>query len=279
MSEKLSYPFNPSEYEKKEANVSTEIPIKSGNTQAKISPEKGSLVTSFKVDGKDVLFVDNESFADPRNVKYKMGIPILFPYAGPRGEAPQHGGAREVPWVWKDRTENSATVSLDFETLPDEMKEELKDKDLYGKDFNYYVEAKITVGEGLLGYDLSFKNKSKTPKPFAPGLHPYFAVDHKRIDEMKTNLNADLLKRGPKSIIVDRPEGDVWFTLPDGRKVTISSSPEFKKIVIWSEKQDSDYICIEPFVTDPKNKEEEIVLNPGEEKQLSVEFKVEQKGE
>ena len=79
-----------------------EITIRSNNTEAKVAPERGGLVTNFSVNGTEIFYLDRATFTDlDENVR--GGIPILFPNAGPLKEnglysLPQHGFARRMPW-------------------------------------------------------------------------------------------------------------------------------------------------------------------------------------
>jgi len=311
LSEKLEYPIAPSKIERSEAMTPTDIRIKSGNTEAVISPEMGGLVSVFSIDGENILYENSEAYNDPNQRKIKAGIPVLFPYAGPRKGGIQHGGAREVPvWTWETSTENSVTLSLDSDHIKDiklpsmvkgekvgefdgtitvkkiidgEEKTETQDivgklEELYGLGYRFDFEMKITVSEGSLRYDFKIKNLSGKDMPFAPGLHPYFKVDHTKRSEIKTNLeNFDLASSlNDNTQVAERPnDGRVFVTLPDETKIEIDSSPEFKKFVGYAETDESDYICIEPFVARPSSPEkDEIMIKYEETKELFVEFRV-----
>lgn len=314
MSERTEYPIKPTPIERSEAMTPTEVRIRSGNTEVVLSPDKGGFVSEFSVNGENILYEDEGGYNNPNNMKLKGGIPVLFPYAGPREsstiwhdekkdweivEPIQHGGAREVPvWALIDSTEDSVIVSLDSENiknlkLPSMVRGEtvgqFEGKDaggndiietlekLYGEGYRFYLEIKVTVSEGILRYDFCIKNLSDKAMPFAPGLHPYFKADHDKRGQIVTNLeDFDLTKIKEKTQKADRPaEGLVSFTLPDGTHIDIDSSSEFKKFVGWALTEDSDYICIEPFVADPKEPgDDEIWINPLETKELFVEFRV-----
>lgn len=301
MSEKMSYPVSPDAAEKKEAMTPTEIRLVAGNTEVVVSPDKGGLVSEFSVDGENILYEDDENYNDPSKMKLKGGIPVLFPYAGPREGGVQHGGAREVPvWTLVDATENSTTLSLDSENIkniqlqsmvPGESVGAFEGRDasgkdivetlesLYGKGYRFQLEMKLTVSEGTLRYDFKIKNLSDKAMPFSPGLHPYFKADHDKRDMIKTNLDnfdVSIPELNKHTQQTERPEGGtVSFTLPDGLGVDIDSSPEFHRFVGWAENDDRDYICIEPFVANPREPEaDEISIQPLETKELFVEFKV-----
>jgi galactose mutarotase-like enzyme len=265
---------------KKEVTQLTELDMKSGNSEAKISPEKGGMVTSWVVDGEEMLDFDQEAFEDLSNKKPKAGIPALIPY--PSNIDPdiklQHGGAREVPWLRKSRDEKSITISLDSQDLPIEMRDELKY--IFGPDYEYGCERTVSVDKDSLKIETVIENKSKEVKQFSAGEHPYWKVDHTKRHLVTSNLPGfDPSNVAGNSLRLKRPEGeDVWVKLPDGRKITISASPQYKYFVVWANKPDSDHICVEPFVsagdTPEERQAEFFTLEPGQREELWVEFKV-----
>src|SRR5689334_3644577 len=52
-----------------------------GRNKAEIVPERGAIVTRLTVDGRDVLFMDYDTLADPTK-SIRGGVPVLFPFAG-----------------------------------------------------------------------------------------------------------------------------------------------------------------------------------------------------
>ena len=218
------------------------------------------MVTQFSVAGKDILYFDLDAFRNEK--KPKIGVPVLLPFGGTDKEkiVRQHGGLREVPWVWESRDEHSVTISLDTANIRDEkLLSELREK--FGDSLNFTYEVKISVGETSLAYDIKIKNSGVAEMPIAPGLHPYFKVDPEKQSEMRSNLsNFDLSGRTWASdegalILARPPEEDVWFTIPGTGKVTVKCSPEFDTFVVWSKQKENgekeDYLCVEPWVGKP----------------------------
>src|SRR5438132_2165715 len=67
---------------------------------AEVVPERGGLVTRFRVQGRGLLYLDEATLAD-RSKNVRGGVPVLFPIAGkaPEGGAmKQHGFARNRAW-------------------------------------------------------------------------------------------------------------------------------------------------------------------------------------
>ncbi|MDO8507292.1 MAG: hypothetical protein Q7S53_01865 [bacterium] len=265
-----------------------EVEISSGDTKVAVCPEVGGMVTRFSIGNQEILYFDQDSLTEEavtEKRKPKLGVPFLFPISGPDlkdGILRQHGGAREVPWVWQDQNEDSVEVSLKPKNIKNEqLLSEYRKK--YGNNFDFTSDVKISVSGKSMQYSMEFQNMGDKDLPMSPGLHPYFGVDHDKQGEIETNLgDIDFGSRDwdEGAVICDRPVGeDAWFTLPGVGKVTIESSPEFEKFVVWSKKREDNtglnenYICIEPWVSTP-DEESGIVLDPMEKKKLSVKFSI-----
>ena len=59
-----------------------ELTTEGEGNEVSFSPERGGIITSLKLGGKELLYLDEETFRNPE-VNVKGGIPILFPNAGP----------------------------------------------------------------------------------------------------------------------------------------------------------------------------------------------------
>ncbi|MDR9405313.1 MAG: aldose epimerase, partial [Halothece sp. Uz-M2-17] len=92
-------------------------------TRLEIVPERGGIVTSWRIQGQDILYMDWERFQDPEK-SVRGGIPILFPICGDLPDdhythdgqdysLKRHGFARDLPWeVTAQETENDAALTL-----------------------------------------------------------------------------------------------------------------------------------------------------------------------
>ena len=74
----------------------------------RIIPERGGLVSGWCCGGREILYFDQDRYADPSK-SIRGGIPVLFPICGnlPGNVMPldgvdhplkQHGFARDLPW-------------------------------------------------------------------------------------------------------------------------------------------------------------------------------------
>lgn len=231
---------------------------------ATVAPGRGGLVTRWKARSREMLFLDEETFADAsKNVR--GGIPVLFPSPGKltgdhwkqgahEGNLKQHGFARQLPWrVVSEGTAGEASVTLGLES-----------SEVTRVDYPYDFEAQYRIalrGSSLL-LTFHLTNKGKEPMPFALGLHPYFAVTQDRkahitvetearrafdnvtkqeVPYQKLDLGGDevdlhLLDHGASRAAMHGPHG----------RLALEGSPEFTHWVVWT-LPGRDFVCLEPW--------------------------------
>src|SRR5438132_654889 len=91
--------------------------------EALVVPERGGLVATFTVRGRDVLYLDDPTVRDG-SASVRGGIPVLFPSpgkltgdawsrAGAEGRLPQHGFARKLAWTLPNLGESSKDAGAD----------------------------------------------------------------------------------------------------------------------------------------------------------------------
>lgn len=51
------------------------------DSRLEIVPEKGGIVTNWKIQGQNILYLDQERFKNP-SLSVRGGIPVLFPICG-----------------------------------------------------------------------------------------------------------------------------------------------------------------------------------------------------
>lgn len=131
----------------------------------------GAHVTHFARPGQHpLLFLSNKSLFQ-RDKAIRGGIPICFPWFGPRAghpDAPMHGFARLTEWTVEsaDATGNAASITLG-----------LRDSDETRKLWPHPFAARYTVTAGeTLALELAVTNTGKAEFSFEEALHSYFAV-------------------------------------------------------------------------------------------------------
>ncbi len=256
-----------------------------------IAPERGSIVTRFRVGDQDLLFMDESTLTDPtKNVR--GGIPLLFPSpgrltgdrferAGRSGSMKQHGFARDVAWkVDALSTRDAAEATLVIESTD-------ATRAMYPWDFRLAVT--FALRGSRLRLDATVDDTGTQPMPFAFGIHPYFLVHDKAAATIATKAtrafdnvtkNAvpfhgfDLTAKEVDLHLVDHGSTDSVLTWGDGARLAIRASPEFGRWVVWT-LAGRDFVCVEPWSApaDALNTGESLLeLAPGARRGLWIEM-------
>lgn len=235
------------------------------NSSITVCPERGAIITSFAVGGKEILYLDKNTFYD-LNANIRGGIPILFPISGQLKEGKyelngktysmkNHGVARINPWeVVKTSKDDKASITL-----------RLKDNEETRKAYPFEFELLFTytLKDGKLTIEQEYLNKSDESMPMYAGFHPYFITDGKNIEykttatkyldynDMKTKEykgSLDLSYMVESAIFLDAKENEISFEVPNlNRNIMIQYGKEFKYIVLWSVKG-KEFVCVEPWM-------------------------------
>ncbi len=145
------------------------------------SPERGGIITSLKLQGKEVLYLDEATFEDPK-MNVRGGIPILFPNAGPI-DSPQfphllqHGFARTTPWQSEKGKEGFTEILLSS----------IDTKKVFPYEFKLSVSGQFK-SDGSFTITESVENTGKETMPISMGLHPYFKVPRNSKRDIKFNF-------------------------------------------------------------------------------------------
>ncbi len=235
------------------------------NTSLEVIPERGGIVTRWRVQGQEIFYLDEARLTDPA-LTVRGGIPILFPlcgnlvdnaytYNGQSYTLKQHGFARELPWEVVDQvTDDRVSLTLSL-TSNDHTRA------VYPFDFQLFFT--YTLDGNKLIAQQRYVNHSDVSMPFSAGFHPYFQV----LD--KTQLEVDI----PANQLLDQPakttrsfngifdfeqdEIDVAFNdlsrqsasvtdRAQGLRLTLTQSDEFSIMVFWTVKGKPFY-CLEPW--------------------------------
>ncbi len=262
----------------------------SSNSSAKVAVGRGGILTSFKVNGKERIYLDAD-FYDESEEKFRGGNPILFPACGrlpdqaytlngKRYEMPIHGFVRDYPWEVVSTNENGVaelTISL---------KDNAETLEIYP--FEFELEFTYRLKDGVISIIQKVVNNSDSEMPFSIGLHPYFLADTSKASaevpsklayffndrvEFDGVLNAcDNLDHvcvnlsGTKSVL------DTGL----GYSVEVTYKGKYTCVVIWSP-MNTDFVCVEPWSAAPNalNTGENIIyLAAGESETFVMDFAV-----
>jgi glucose-6-phosphate 1-epimerase len=136
------------------------IVVESSNAIAEIYLH-GAHVTRFEKKGEPPLLFMSEASEFTHQKPIRGGVPVIFPWFGPRDGLPAHGHARTAEWEW-----------LETSLLPDESVS-LRFRLPRHEDFN--VEYVVIVGKELT-LELIIDHLGESPAEFETCLHTYFQV-------------------------------------------------------------------------------------------------------
>lgn len=249
---------------------------KTAHSRLEVVPERGGIVTRWRIQGQHILYLDEERFANPE-LSVRGGIPILFPicgnlpdntysYQGTQYSLKQHGFARDLPWEVLERsTDDCASLTLSLSS-------NAQTRTSYPFDFQ------LTFTYKLKGNTLSIRqhyaNKSDEAMPFSTGLHPYFWVTDKKllsfdlpVSEYQDQKTGEVCPFN-NQFDFDRDEIDIIArslsansaSLTNHRRhmqIALQYSDRYSTLVFWTVKG-KDYVCLEPWSA-PRN-----ALNTGD---------------
>lgn len=263
----------------------------STDTRAVIAPQRGALVTSFQVAGRELLYMDDSTLYDTsKNVR--GGIPVLFPSPGKltgdtfaqRGrigtDLKQHGFARLLPW---SVTHSSA------DALSLELKSDAWTLSRFPWTFQAQLEFRV-VGR-CLQLQLTLRNTDTAALPFALGYHPYFRVADgdkagvsiasqatQAFDNVRKQIvpfqGFDLTQHEVDMHLLDHGSQECSLRWPDGSQLRVRADAELAYWVVWT-LEHRDFVCVEPWTARGNALSsglDLLTVEPGEARTLNVEL-------
>jgi len=229
----------------------------------RIVPERGGLVTEWCCDGQEVLYFDQERYADPAN-SIRGGIPVLFPICGnlPGDVLPvngvdhtlkQHGFARDLPWQLQLLGDQSG-IQLTLTDTP-------HTREAFPFSFRLCMAVRPLSQALEIVTTVEHCGEGAGLMPFSFGLHPYFNISdlsRTRLEglaprclnhlEMAEADTATQLGRLPQGVdFLSRPSGPV--TLVDevaGTRLQLQHPAPMDLTVVWTEPP-RPMVCLEPW--------------------------------
>lgn len=230
--------------------------------EVSFSPDRGGIITSLKLEGEEILYLDKETFNNVE-LSVKGGIPILFPNAGPipdeikteeLKDLKQHGFARDSKFI-SQKTQNGFKETL---TSNEETKK------VYPYDFTLELEG-IFENDGSFTIIQTVENLEKEKEiPISSGFHPYFRVSSEEKKNIKFNFEEgkaieEQIEKwaNGKAVSVANPNAPIEIYIPKLGTLVITASKEYKRIWGWSQAE-RDFVCVEPVMNDKGG----IITNP-----------------
>ncbi|NJN91228.1 MAG: aldose epimerase [Leptolyngbyaceae cyanobacterium SL_5_14] len=245
-------------------------------SRLEVVPERGGIITSWQVRGREMLYLDTERFANPE-LTVRGGIPILFPicgnlpdntytYQGQSYTLKQHGFARDLPWDVTDRvTQNMVSITLVLNSND-------QTRAVYPFDFQLIFTYRLQGNS--LEIHQRYVNHSVEAMPFSTGLHPYFQVSNKTQLQFEIP-SSQFQNQRDKSVQsfsgqfdFELDEIDASFRdlssqsaavtdLEQQTRLKLDYEPHYSMLVFWTVKG-KDFYCLEPWSA-PRN-----ALNTGD---------------
>lgn len=242
-------------------------------SQLEVVPERGGIITRWRVQDREILYLDAERFTHPE-LSVRGGIPILFPicgnlpdntytYKGQQYTLKQHGFARDLPWevISSEAKDDLASITLVLSSNE-------QTRVVYPFDFQVDFTYEFR-GDGLK-LKQCFTNRSSEPMPFSVGLHPYFSVSDKTrlgFDIPATQFQDQRMKTTHSftgEFDFNQDEIDVAFRPLSAQIASVTDKARNLKLSLeWSDTcygttlvfwtiKGKDYYCLEPW-TAPRN--------------------------
>ncbi|MBW4634417.1 MAG: aldose epimerase [Iphinoe sp. HA4291-MV1] len=240
--------------------------IQTNQSRLEVVPERGGIITSWRVQNQEILYLDEERFANPQ-LSVRGGIPILFPICGnlpnntytlndKQYTLKQHGFARDLPWEFIEDQVTPEKASLTLALSSNEQTRAV-----------YPFEFKLAFTYQIQGNTLEIRQKytnlSTEQMPFSTGLHPYFlTVDKNQLKfEIPSQEYQDQITKEIHLFNGDfdynRDEIDVAFKQLNGKSATVTDNARklklkleyddtYSTLVFWTV-IGKDYYCLEPW--------------------------------
>ncbi|GAP97158.1 aldose epimerase family protein [Leptolyngbya sp. NIES-2104] len=269
---------------------------RASNSKLEIVPDRGGMITSWQVQGRELLYMDTARFADP-TLSVRGGIPILFPicgnlpnntytYKGQTYTLKQHGFARDLPWeVVEQKTDGELSFTIGLSS---------DDQTLEKYPFQFRLEFTYSLQGQTLVIDQTIENLSDEAMPFSIGFHPYFLALEKhqlRFEIPATEaLDQRTQERYPFFNMFDFAQDEIdWAFLETScqvshvtdlsrhTRITLTAADEFPLLVFWTVKG-KDFYCLEPWSA-PRNAlntgDRILSIEPGASLNTTVSFSIE----
>lgn len=157
-------------------NVATFSDTPGGLTRLDIATEKataeiylyGAHVTHYQpAEQPPVLFLSKKSFIEPGKA-IRGGVPLIFPWFGPRAGFSAHGFVRTAEWELESLVQNAGDIQI-------VLRMSSNDATRAAWPHDFLLRHRITVGD-TLEMIVEVENTSSSPFTYEDALHTYFIV-------------------------------------------------------------------------------------------------------
>lgn len=246
---------------------------KNKKTEIKVSPEKGAVCSSLKIDGTEFLYWPDDLPIDDYEI-ISAGLPFIFPICGRSADMPIHGFAHSKAWEVLAELPEHLIVSL-----------KANDQTRAVYPFEFEVQQHFQVFDKGLEILVTIFNHGDKPMPFSGGFHPYYrrfegaklkCKPTKRLqynEDLTDVIGEQALLKFPRDVNDEAINEQLfeWETqmiqmlLPDGQKLTQATDGLCKYLQLYAPPGE-DFICLEPWIAYPNavNHKQVPILEAGE---------------
>lgn len=269
------------------------ISVSRGNDSVEFVPF-GATVTSWKVDGDEILFMSEKSLSDGKT-PIRGGIPLVFPNFGAWELGPHHGFAHTKEWTIK---EGPLEVENGDKTILWSLQDDESTRSIWKHRFE--VLYRVTLRKAQLDLELSVENKGEDAFDFTALLHPFWLM--KDVRQSKLSGCRDVIYSDKTKDFSEQREEREYVTVTQwtdniykstasvhtltgvgsGKTLTIEKKKNLPDTVVWNpwakmaaelpDLGDDEYLrmlCVEPgHVAKP------VVLEPSQRFDAVCTFKV-----
>lgn len=269
------------------------ISVSRGNDSVEFVPF-GATVTSWKVDGDEILFMSEKSLSDGKT-PIRGGIPLVFPNFGAWELGPHHGFAHTKEWTIK---EGPLEIENGDKTILWSLQDDESTRSFWKHRFE--VLYRVTLRKAQLDLELSVENKGEDAFDFTALLHPFWLM--KDVRQSKLSGCRDVIYSDKTKDFSEQREEREYVTVTQwtdniykstasvhtltgvgsGKTLTIEKKKNLPDTVVWNpwakmaaelpDLGDDEYLhmlCVEPgHVAKP------VVLEPSQRFDAVCTFKV-----
>lgn len=261
------------------------LDISSGASTLRFAPWAGGRLLSWHVDGQPVIhWPEHANWSEPARIR--GGNPLLFPFLGRHRVDGQIGRWRDAQGVVRDLPMHGFARDLPFAAQVDDdghgIHMTLADPEATrtGYPFSFRFEAAYRLADDhTLDVSLTATNTGSDPLPWYAGHHFYFTLPHGQRAQTTIELPPTVRRyQLPDGSISPTEAGAAQYRLDDpqivdrfhvleptppatpvrmiapglGRVVTIEldrpGSMPWYAVTTWTEAENSDFYCIEPWL-------------------------------
>jgi glucose-6-phosphate 1-epimerase len=226
----------------------------------------GANIHHWQIDGNDIpiLFVSSGSQIQ-KGIALRGGVPICFPWFGPKEGGLQHGFARIMEWNFVEEDENFSHLSLSSNAETKSM-----------WPFDFKLDLKIKEVENRLSISIDVHNTDLKPFDITFAFHTYFLISDiatikikglQGVDFIDKTDNFEVYEADEDLVTIEEKTDRIYLTnnpvsiIDEGYSREIKVSHEGNSsLVMWNpwtdgnkikdlgEEQYRDFICIETAI-------------------------------